>query len=299
MLRVRTLDYHLRVWGQPQAGVAPIWLLHGWMDVSASFQFVVDALEDTALAGRCIVAPDWRGYGPTHQANPGAFDNYWFPDYMADLEALLDAWAPGQTPSQVDLVAHSMGGNVAMLYAGVRPERVRRLVNLEGFGQPRTTPAVAPKRYADWLDQLKACREGAMDLKPYESADRVAQRLMKNNPRLSADKAAWLATQWAAPGPDGRWTILGDAAHKIVNANLYQVDEVLACWARIAAPTLWVEGSDTDISVWWGNRYTKEEARERLKVVPQLQSAVVPNAAHMLHHDQPEALARLLAGFLA
>jgi pimeloyl-ACP methyl ester carboxylesterase len=299
VLRVRTLDYHLRIWGEPQPGVAPIWLLHGWMDVSASFQFVVDALEDTPLAGRHIVAPDWRGYGPTHQANPGVADNYWFPDYMADLEALLDAMNHGTPDAPVDLVAHSMGGNVAMVYAGVRPERVRKLVNLEGFGQPRSKPELAPKRYADWMDQLKACREGQMDLKPYESAERVAQRLMKNNPRLAADKAAWLATHWAAPDSEGKWAILGDAAHKIVNANLYQVDEVLACWARITAPTLWVEGSETDISVWWGNRFTKEEARDRLKAVPSLQSATIANAAHMLHHDQPEALATVLARFLA
>ena len=114
---LRHMRYHLRHWGQPQAGVAPLVLVHGWMDVSASFQFVVDALQ----AERWIIAPDWRGYGLTE--GPPT-DNYWFPDYLADLDALLDHYALGQS---VDLVGHSMGGNVAMMYAGVRPERIRRL----------------------------------------------------------------------------------------------------------------------------------------------------------------------------
>ncbi len=64
-------------------------------------------------------------------------DHYVFADYLADLDMLLDHYAPGQA---VDLVGHSMGGNVAMMYAGVRPERIRRLVNLEGFGMPATPP---------------------------------------------------------------------------------------------------------------------------------------------------------------
>src|ERR1035437_1293530 len=142
---VRGLRYHLRCWGQPQADTPPLFLLHGWMDVAASFQFVVDAMAQE----RFIVAPDWRGFGLTSSA--GA-DCFWYPDYLADLDALLDHYAP-DTP--VNLVGHSMGANVAMLYAGVRPERVRRLVNLEGFGLPATQPEQATERFANWLNELK------------------------------------------------------------------------------------------------------------------------------------------------
>jgi len=42
---IRTLKYHVRCWGQPGPGKTPLVLLHGWMDVAASFQFAVDALE--------------------------------------------------------------------------------------------------------------------------------------------------------------------------------------------------------------------------------------------------------------
>ena len=194
---VRHLSYHLLQWGEPVAGQPPLVLVHGWMDVAASWQFMVDALSRP----RWIVAPDWRGYGKTRVSEP-APDNFWFPDYLADLDFLLDALAPGQA---VDLVGHSMGGNVAMTYAGVRPERIRRLVNLEGFGMPETRPAQAPGRYAQWMDELKRLHRGEMDLKPYDSVDGVARRLVKTNPRLTEDKAAWLARQWAAPDAVGRW----------------------------------------------------------------------------------------------
>jgi pimeloyl-ACP methyl ester carboxylesterase len=136
---VRHLTYHVRIWGDARPGVPPLVMVHGWMDVAASYQFVVDALSDAFAQGRQIIAPDWRGYGQT--ALPGT-DNYWFPDYLADLDTLLDHYAPEQP---VDLVGHSMGGNVAMLYAGVRPQRIRRLVNLEGFGMPATRPGAGAR----------------------------------------------------------------------------------------------------------------------------------------------------------
>ena len=287
-LPLRGWRYHALVWGEPSGAAGarpPVVMLHGWMDVAASFQFVVDALAQD----RYVIAPDWRGFGLT-QGPPT--DCYWFPDYLADLDALLDALVPGQA---IDLVGHSMGGNVAMIYAGVRPERVRRLVNLEGFGLPQTEAEQAPARYAKWLDELKT----PMELRSYESLEAVAERLRKNNPLLRPQFAAWLAPQWARQGPDGRWVILGDPAHKRTNPVLYRKEEVLACWKRIAAPTLWVEGDRTDISQWWGDRYPRADFEARLAVVPHLRREVLSPAGHMLHHDQPEALARLLDDFLA
>ncbi len=286
---IRHLDYHVRVWGEPSPDRPPLVLVHGWMDVAASWQFMVDAMGED----RHIIAPDWRGFGLTRGP---ATDNYWFPDYLADLDALLDHYAVDQP---IDLVGHSMGGNVVMVYAGVRPQRIRRLVNLEGFGMPATRPAQAPGRYAQWLDELKALRRGDMDLKAYDSLDGVARRLMKTNPRLTEDKARWLAGEWAQPDDQGQWRILGDPAHKVVNAQLYRLDEVQEVFARITAPLLSVTASDDSLGQWWKGRYTLEEYRQRLKVVPDLREAHLDDAGHMLHHDQPQALARLIETFLA
>jgi pimeloyl-ACP methyl ester carboxylesterase len=318
---VRNLKYHVLHWGEAESTLPPLVLMHGWMDVAASYQFMVDAFSPTFAQGRTIIAADWRGFGltgldtagppqggesplggqrghavPSVGATYTGHDNYWFPDYLADLDSLLDHYA-GEQP--VDLVGHSMGGNVVMLYAGARPQRIRRLVNLEGFGMPASKPEKAPKRYAQWMDELKSLHRGELALKSYDDADGVARRLMKTNPRLGEDKAQWLARHWARPNAQGRWDILGDAAHKIVNAQLYRVDEVLAAFAAITAPVLSVEASHNQMEQWWDGKYTLAEFHERLKSVPQLQQALIQDAGHMLHHDQPEQLARLIEDFLA
>jgi pimeloyl-ACP methyl ester carboxylesterase len=287
-VRVRNLDYHVRLWGEATPGKVPLVMVHGWMDVAASYQFVVDAFQDEHF----VVAPDWRGYGLT---SAPATDNYWHPDYLADLDWLLDHYSAG---APVNLVGHSMGGNVAMLYAGIRPDRVRKLVNLEGFGMAATKAAHAPQRFAKWMDELKAFHRGGMALKSYDGPEGVAQRLMKTNRRLSQDKADWLARHWAAPDASGAWHILGDPAHKIINAQLYRVDEVLEIFRCIRAPTLCIEAEEDSLSQWWKGKYTLAEYHERLKAVPQVQTAKVLDAGHMLHHDQPVELARLVENFL-
>lgn len=287
-LPLRHLNYHVRCWGPEESAQPLLVLLHGWMDVSASYQFTVDALQQE----RRIIAPDWRGFGLTSSAQA---DHYFFADYLADLDLLLDHYAPGQA---IDLVGHSMGGNVAMMYAGVRPERVRKLINLEGFGLPATRPAQAPTRYAKWIDEIKQLHQGDKDLKTYDNAEGVARRLMKTNPRLSQDKAEWLAQHWARPNAQGRWEILGDPAHKITNAQLFRADEALAIYERIAAPVLAIEASGDSLAQWWNGTYTLAEYHQRLTHVRTCQTAVVHDAGHMLHHDQPEQVARLIEQFL-
>jgi len=277
-LTVRGLRYHLREWGE--SGAPLLVLLHGWMDVSASFQIVVDAFDRKWH----VVAPDWRGFG---LSEPGPGDCYWFPDYLADLDAIVDALSP---EAPVDLVGHSMGGNVALLYAGVRPGRVRTLVNLEGFGLKDSTPELAPGRYARWLDELKS-PPGA---RRYASVEEVAARLRRNNPRLDEARAAFLAGHWSRRTAEGDFEIAGDPAHKIVNPVLYRWAEVAACWSAIACPVLWVEAADTDAHRWAGDSQAVAQRRALLRSV---ETASVADAGHMLHHDQPQAVARLIENF--
>ena len=292
---LRRLCYHAHHWGDASLASPerpPLVLLHGWMDVGASYQFFVDALAAVEGAKRWVIAPDWRGFGRT---DASAADCYWFPDYVADLDAWLDAVLPAKRFGAIDLVGHSMGGNVAMVYAGVRPERVRRLTNLEGFGMPRTTAEQAPGRLLQWLDELKRPER----LRDYASLAEVADRLCANNPLLSRDKADWLAPHWAEQREGGRWHIQGDPAHKRTNPVLYQADEIIETWKRIAAPLLWVDGDRTDVAKWWGNRYPRDEFDARLAAVPgPVRKVRLAPCGHMLHHDQPEALAAEVLAFL-
>jgi pimeloyl-ACP methyl ester carboxylesterase len=255
-------------------------MLHGWMDVSASFQFVVDALPGSWH----VVAPDWRGFGLTAR-NPT--DTYAFFDYLGDLDAILEHLSPG---APVPVVGHSMGGNALMLYAGVRPGRVSHVLNLEGFGMTHTPADEVPGRYRRWLDEIRA----PLPLPRYDTLAGVVGRLKKTNPRLPDDRAEFLARHWAEEGPDG-WRLLGDPRHKHVNPVAYRLDEAMACWRAIEAPVLWVEALDSDIR---RRMVAATDYADRLAAVRRLERLQIADAGHMLHHDQPEAVASAIAAFL-
>ncbi len=278
---LRGLRYHVRHWSG-DAGRRVV-LLHGWMDVSASFQFLVDAL----APGWDVYAPDWRGYGLSSWS--GA-DCYWFPDYIGDLDALLERIQP-QAPA--NLVGHSLGGNVAGLYAGIRPERVAKLVNLEGFGMPPTNADQAPKRYARWMDELRAQPR----LRSYDGYAELADRLQQNNSRLTRVRAEFLAQHWGKESADGKVVLRSDPAHKIVNATLYRIEEARACWQRVTAPVLWVDASESDTLRRMG--LTAQEHADRRAAFSNLRHVTLEDAGHMLHHDQPERVAALIEEFLA
>jgi pimeloyl-ACP methyl ester carboxylesterase len=282
-ITVRNLQYHIRHWGNNDAPV--LFMLHGWMDVSASFQFLVEALQRDWH----VIAPDWRGFGLTDFAASG----YWHPDYLADLEAVLQHYASQQP---VNLLGHSLGANIAGIYAGVRPQRIAKLVLLEGFGVPTTHPTDAPKRYATWLDEL----QNPPVLRPYASQADVATRLQKNNPRLSDARAMFLAGHWAAPDKSGNWSLLADPQHRLTNPTLYRVEEIMACWQKITAPVLWVEAKNSELVPRFGSpEIARAEIDRRIAHIADATILMVDEAGHMLQHDQPEILARAIDEFLA
>lgn len=279
---VRGLRYHCRRWGDPRRPT--LFMLHGWMDVSASFQFLVDALRGDWH----VIAPDWRGFGMTEWSKAGS---YWIPDYFADLDALLGRF---HADRPAVLVGHSMGGNVAAMYAGIRPERVARLVSLEGFGLAGTDPKKAPERYARWLAELAGEPPSFRD---YDSFDALAARLREGNARLTPERAAFLARHWGRARPDGRIELASDPAHKLVNPVLYRLEEAEACWRNVAAPVLWVSGAESKIPE--ALKLAPQALAARKACFPRFAERVIPEAGHMLHHDQPERLAESIEDFLA
>jgi pimeloyl-ACP methyl ester carboxylesterase len=277
MLVIRGVRHHLTRWG-PNSN-SPVLLLHGWMDTAATFQFVVDYLSDQSSC----VALDWRGFGHSDWEANG----YWFPNYLADLDELLHVITPHQ-PAR--LVGHSMGGNVASLYAGVRPERVERLVNIEGFGLPRTSPDQAPERYREWLEQLRY----TPDFASYASFDELAGALMRRNPRLDPERAQFIARSW---GVEHRSDIRlrADPRHKLVNPVLYRRDEAEACWRHVSAPVLLLLGEQSELRARLGADGSDAHLRE---VFQDLRIKTITGAGHMLHHERPEEVARLIEKFL-
>jgi len=287
-IALRGLDSHVLTWGEPAA--PKLFLLHGWMDVAASFQFLVDAL----ARERYVIAPDLRGYGKSAWQPQG----YWYADYIADLEALLQAFAPGES---VDLAGHSLGGNVVLHYAGIRPARVRRVISLDAFGVRAEEPSAAPEKYAKWLDALGDPK----DFADYASFDAVAERLRKNSRRLTKDQADFLAQHWAEALPDGRIRLSSDPRHKLPFPTIYRIEETYAVWRNITAPTLWVAAADSNIPKWLNDHPEGEGAtdtfaavKRRFAHIPNGRMVTIPDAGHMLHHDQPAAVAAAMEAFL-
>jgi len=279
-ITLRERRYHIRIWGKDNAPT--IFFLHGWGDVGATFQFVVDALQGNWR----VIAPDWRGFGLS-QWNEGP---YWFPDYIADLDALLQRYSPGE-PAQI--AGHSMGGIVAGLYAGIRPARVARFANLEGFALWVSTPGETPGRFEKWLQQI---HDNDSSFRHYTRRAEFAARLCQDNPRLTAGRAAFLAGHCVAAAGNA-YVFAADPRHRWINPVLYPLEEAKACWRRVTASTLWVAGRDSAVM----QQFTGHPAdyRERMDCFADVQEIMLSDCGHNLHHDQPEELARLLERFFS
>ena len=276
-LTVRGLDHRVTRWGPGTS--EPVILLHGFLDCGATWQFLADALPDTWD----LAAPDWRGFGGSAWA-PGG---YWFADYLADLDALLDALVPS-APAR--LVAHSMGGNIASLYAGVRPARLAWLINLEGVGLPATHPDDAPARYRRWLEELRAPPRAST----FDSVEALAARLLRRSPRLGAERARFVARAWTQPAANGRVALAADPKHRWVNPVLYRREETEACWREVRVPTLLVLGAESDLAVRAGDAGWSAYYRGLL---PHLETASLADTGHMMHHEDPAGVAALVVGF--
>ena len=280
-LRVRGLEMHLTRWGpEPSESVPPVFLLHGWLDCGETFQFMVDALRrDWPL-----VALDWRGFGRSEWPQQG----YWFPDYLGDLDAMLDELSPG-APAR--LVGHSMGGNIACSYAGIRPARVRCVINLEGFGLARTSAAQAPGRMREWLDQLRTPAER----KDYASFEELIAIIRFRYPRFSAAQAAFVAQAWGKLDGAGRVRLAGDPRHRWVNPILYKREDAEACWRELRAPLLMLVGEESDMLAKLGTDGTTAAFRA---IFPRIEIVPIAGAGHMLHIEKPELVAPLVESFL-
>jgi pimeloyl-ACP methyl ester carboxylesterase len=241
---------------------------------------LVDALQKDYS----IVAPDWRGFGRSEWPQEG----YGFPDYLGDLDALLDALSPVYP---VKLLGHSMGGNIANLYAGLRPERVKCVVNLEGFGLSRTKSSDSPRRMRKWLDQIKT----PVTEKSYHSMEQFAAVIQFRYPRFSAETVQYVARIWGAVDAEGRVKQASDPRHHWVNPILYKREDAEATWQEMRAPMLMMLGEESDYLPRLGPDGTLDALRNTF---PGVEIQSIPGAGHMLHIERPASVAPHVEAFL-
>ena len=278
-INVRGLSYCVRHWGSPDAPT--VFFLHGWMDSSPTFQFVVDALKQSWH----IIAPDWRGYGASQWlARP-----YWFHDYYADLDCQLEHYS-GDKPARI--VGHSMGANIASMYAGVRPERVAQLAMLDFLGMKLEADIDAPAAMAKWINAIREQPTPRI----YADHAALARRLMLANPRLDEKKATFLSRVVSRMRPDGQVEMACDPWHRIPSPIPYRIEDSKATWRKIEAPVLMLVADKGYVYDRLGN--DPDEYRDRIGSFSNVQVVTITDAGHNVQHDQPEQVASALEAFL-
>jgi pimeloyl-ACP methyl ester carboxylesterase len=275
LLETREGRIALRWWGP--ASERPCLLLHGWMDCAAGWQLLVDALpEEWAFVGI-----DWRGHGNS----AWRADRYWFADRLAELEAVLDALG-ASAPWPV--IAHSLGGMVASLYAAIRPERFSWLVNIEGFGMPEIAATEFPAHIGGWLDQLRAPPLP----RQYASVADLARMLQRRNPALPAAHALYLAQVWTRPHGEG-FEMIADPRVQLSSPVRYTRAQVEASWHLIRVPVQLLYGSDSELM-----HKADPGLLERFRAaVPRSELQCVTGAGHLLHHELPQQAAAHIERF--
>lgn len=278
-LKLRGLDINVRHWGRDDSPA--VFFIHGWMDASPTFQFLVDEL----IHDWHVIAPDLRGYGLSEWIDRA----YWYPDYYADIEAIFDHYSPAEP---VRIVGHSMGASISSVYAGVRSDRVKQLVMLDFLGLKPDPLVLAPKQLAAWLDN-------AMDpphAKRYPSIGSLGEKLMSMNHRLTKERARFLAESMNRRLEDGSYIFAFDPWHRVPAPFIYRIEDSMAAWRQIKARVLLVISDDGFVVSRFGS---SGEDFERLACCfTHFQSSVISNSGHNIQHDQPKELAHVIEAFL-
>jgi pimeloyl-ACP methyl ester carboxylesterase len=275
------LTIHYLEWGEPADEL--IILVHGFLDHAHSWRPFVESLRGNNKKRLWIVAPDCRGHGDSGWVGAGGY--YHFPDYVFDLHCLIENFGA----SRLGLIGHSMGGTISFLYTGTFPQRVARLVLIEGVGPPGSTFSDAPPRMKKWVAEVR--ERGRNHFRQYASIDAGASQLQQNNPRLSREFAVELARTGMRQNASGKWVWKFDPLHRTTAPQPFYTEQAIEFLRRIECPTLTVEGKES-------HQLKCTDKQERFQAISNRRHVVIDNAGHMVHQDNPEALAHTVSEFL-
>ena len=274
------LRLHYVDWGNPEA--PPLVLVHGGRDHARRWDWVARELRRDWH----VVAPDLRGHGDSTWAIGG---HYTLPEFTLDLAQLIDIL---DVP-EVTLVGHSLGGAVCIQYTAVFPERVRRLVAIEGLGPP---PRLAHhleerppwQRIASWIGQVREF--SSRQPRRYPSLEAAARRMQEENPFLSAEQADHLTRHGVNRNEDGTYTWKFDNYVRVFYPQRYDAGETRELWGRVTCPTLLVCGSES-----WAGDPSQDG---RVGAFSGARVANIAGAGHWVHHDRLDDFLRAVGDFL-
>ena len=274
------LPIHCLEWGD-SAG-EPLMLVHGYLDLAESWRAFVAALA-IRQSNLWVIAPDCRGHGDSGWIGAGGY--YHFPDYVFDLDCIVQA----HRIDSFTLIGHSMGGTISLLYAGTFPERVKKLVLIEGIGPVGMTFSDAPLRMEKWISELH--ERGRRHFREYTSLAAGASQLRQTNPRLSENTALEIARAAMKQNDRGKWIWKFDPLHRTAAPQPFYTAQALEFLRRIECPVLLIDGEESR-----QNRRTDKQ--ERYDAIAHHQRITISRAGHMVHQDNPEQLADVVGDFI-
>lgn len=272
------LKLHYLVWGDESK--PPLILIHGNRDHARSWDRTA-----RALTGRyCVYVPDLRGHGDSQWAIGG---NYSVIDYALDTHALGEHI--GREPYTI--VAHSLGGGVALQYAGAFPEKVSRLVTIEGLGglgwaSGQRRPAHV--RMRDWVESMRKLEQRR--LHSYPAIDDATRRMIEANSHLTPELAHELTLHGVRKGEDGSFTWKFDNYTHAGSPYEFNMEDARDLWNQIRCPLLIIWGDES-----WGRRNVTRD----LSAFHEYREVSIANAGHWVHHDQFDRFMEVVTEFLS
>jgi len=280
IVEARGLNIHCHEWGEPMG--EPIVLIHGFLDQAQSWRPFVEALHEQANKPLWLIAPDCRGHGDSGWVGAGGY--YHFPDYVYDLDCVIRALGV----SEFKLVGHSMGGSISFLYSGTFPQRVTKLVLIEGLGPVGADFSEAPKRMEKWITEVR--ERGRHHFREHPAVAAGARQLQQTNPRLNEEFAMELALSGMKRSPNGKWIWKFDPLHRTALPQPFYTAQAIEFLRRIECPVLVVEGKISHQS-------KRPDKQQRIDALRHKQLVAIGDAGHMVHQDNPEALAQVVRNF--
>ncbi len=275
------LRLHYVDWGNPTA--PPLVMVHGGRDHCRNWDFVAERLRDRYH----IIAPDLRGHGDSQWSANGGYS---MAAHIYDLSQLIER----QKLAPVTIIAHSLGGMISLRYAGLYPEKVARIISIEGLGsspkqQAEKAAQPYPARLAKWIDEQRGL--AARQPRRYASLDEAVARMQAENKHLTAAQALHLTRFGVNQNEDGTFSWKFDNYLRSWPTSDMTQAEVEALWSRITCPTLLVYGGDS----WASNPVTDG----RIQHFKSARVVTIPGASHWVHHDRFDAFMAEVEGFLA
>lgn len=271
------LKLHYLEWGDP-AGDTLIFV-HGIRDQACSWEFLLSALSARASRPFHAVALDLRGHGESQWSTPDR--GYRHEDFILDLAGL----SRHLKKDSLALIGHSLGGSMAMLFAGCFPTRVKKLVLIEAVGPYARAEKDIPEMMARWL--RVGGDEGQNSCYPTE--EEAAKAIQKRFPTIPDKAALHMACHGTRPAQNGLvWKY--DPRLRMPSLSCLSENQVRAFIERIDSPTLVVYGVAGD--------FMKSPRAQRAAFFKNSSLVEIPGSGHHVPHEKPEELAEVVYPFL-